>query len=77
MGTSSCGGSDGGGVTGLGGWNFRDQVSSWVNNSTYTIEVGDYIVAPKFYRLWTEKPRQAMGYVGDQANDRADFLRMI
>ncbi|MEU8517673.1 hypothetical protein AB0C76_39780 [Kitasatospora sp. NPDC048722] len=65
------------GVTEFGAWNFRDKISSWVNNTGYTIEVGDYTVAPKYYRLWVEKPGQAMGYVGDRANDRADFFRMI
>ncbi|GAB2720239.1 hypothetical protein [Kitasatospora kifunensis] len=65
------------GVTDLGDWNFRDKVSSWVNKTSYKIEVGDYAVAPNYYRLWIENGNQAMGYVGDQANDRADFFRMV
>lgn len=48
------------------GTSYRNAVSSWVNNTDYTIDVyGD--AGP----LWTMFPHQSNSYVGDELNDRA------
>lgn len=59
----------------LGDYGFRDRTSSWVNNGSRTIQVMDDLNNAIDKVLWTMAPRSSSSYVGDGANDRADYFR--
>lgn len=56
-------------------YGFRDQTSSWVNNGSRKIAVwnaGNCCRSDAI--LWTMEPQSLSAWVGDSANDKADFF---
>jgi hypothetical protein len=59
----------------LSNFGFRDQTSSWVNNGSRTLQVKNDLTAQPDPVLWTMAPQSLSAYVGDAANDRADYFQ--
>lgn len=64
-------------VQDLAAYNFRDQTSSWNNNTANLVKIGNISSggncknAPE---LWREQPNSLLGFVGATKNDKADCI---
>lgn len=56
-------------------YGFRNETSSWVNHSTYTIKVFNSVPPKQGKRLWVEKPTTDNAWVGTAKSDKADTFK--
>ncbi len=58
----------------LGDYGFRDQASSWMNQSSRNVRVHNDLTARPDQQLWAMPSRAQSRFVGAARNDKADYI---